>query len=249
MWGFVPTFILPMKRTKKLDIFIDESGNFSQFIHTNPLFCVAFVLVDNNSDNSGAIEKLFSYLDNLLAGEHFVHVGNLVRGEQPYTNMQRQERWRLFYTLYLFSKHALFNVATSSIVKKETDTDTTTLIVNSILSLVDNLGYTLNKYDELVLHYDYGQATLADIIIAAFKSNYSKTMMVKTKQDDSPFMQVADLYAYFELIRYKVSKGYLSNSETKFFGGIKLLKHEFIKNLERKQIFTSNIYNQAKKKK
>lgn len=163
--------------------------------------------------------------------------------------MKREERWRLFYALYLFSKHAQFDVATISIIKKEVAADSMELVSNSILSLVDNLRDVLNKYDELILHYDNGQGIFAGIIIAAFKSNCPKTKMVKTKQGDSPFMQVADLYAYFELIRYKVSKGYLSNSETKFFGGIKLLKHEFIKNLERKQIFTSNIYNQAKKKK
>ena len=73
-----------MNKPKKLDIYIDESGDFSTYSAENPLYSVAFVFVDSNDDNVSPINKFNSNLNNLMGGDHFVHVGNLVRGEKPY---------------------------------------------------------------------------------------------------------------------------------------------------------------------
>ena len=46
MWEVVPTFIFSrMTKKKQLDIFIDESGDFSVFSKENPLYSVAFIMV------------------------------------------------------------------------------------------------------------------------------------------------------------------------------------------------------------
>ena len=87
---------------KQLDIYIDESGDFSVFTKQNPLYSVAFIMVKKDDDNDSAINRFDNYLDNLFGGDHFVHVGNLVRAEKPYEDMNREERWHLFYTLFLF---------------------------------------------------------------------------------------------------------------------------------------------------
>ena len=42
MWEVVPAFIFSyMKKKKQLDIYIDESGDFSLFTKENPLYSVA----------------------------------------------------------------------------------------------------------------------------------------------------------------------------------------------------------------
>ena len=47
-------------------------------------------------------------------------------------------------------------------------------------------------------------------------------------------MQIADLFAYIELLKYKVNKGYLTRIESQFFGGIRNLKHNYLKPFEKK---------------
>ena len=86
------------------------------------------------------------------------------------------------------------------------------------------------------MHYDFGQWALAGIIATSFISSFSDCSIIKTSQSQNPFMQLADLFSYVELLKYKIQKGYLTKSETAFFGGIKNLKANYIKTLEDKYI-------------
>ena len=231
-----------MNSLKKLDIYIDESGDFSLYSAENPLYSVAFVLVDNNDDNSGPINKFTRNLKNLIGGDHFVHVGNLIRAEKPYKEMLREERWKLFYTLYLFAHFAKYKVAVPTIVKNEKAEEIVTNITKALINTIDESFEYLNKFDEVVLHYDYGQGTLAGIISGAFLSKLQNCSIVKTPQSLYPYMQLADLFAYFELLKYKISKSYLTKSESRFFGGIRNLRDNYINALQDKYLIKKKKY-------
>lgn len=231
-WGpsgcgkIVPAFFMNAK--KRLDIYVDESGDYSKFSAENPLYSVAFILVNNSDDNSGPIHKFEKNLSNLIGGNHFVHVGNLVRGEKPYEEMLREERWKLFYALHLFAYYAKYRIIVSSVIKKETMEEIVTSITNALFNVIDDYYDYLNNYEEIILHYDYGQRVLTEIITTIFLSKFSNCKMYKTAQSQSPFMQLADLFAYFEMLKYKVSRGYLTKSESKFFCGIRNLRDNHI---------------------
>ena len=234
MWEAVPTFIFSkMKKKKQLDIYIDESGDFSLFSNENPLYSVSFVMVKKDVDNNSQINKFSNYLINLFGGDHFVHVGNLVRAEKPYEKMKREERWDLFYVLFLLAKHAQYSVLNATIVKDESFDKTLLNITKSIINMISDNKMVLEKY-KLVLHYDFGQGPLAGILTSSFLSVFSDCEIVKTIQSQNPFMQIADLFAYVELLKYKMNKGYLTKSETQFFGGIRNFKHNYLKSLEKK---------------
>ena len=236
MWEVVPTFIFSnMIKKKQLDIFIDESGDFSLFSKQNPFYSVAFVVVSEEDDNSSQLTKFNNYINNLFGGDHFVHVGNLVRGEKPYKGMLREERWPLFYSLFLLSKYAKYKVMVPTIVKKDDDYGTLSLLANTILKMIDK-NYSLFEKHDLIIHYDFGQGPLAGIIATSFLSKFPNAQIIKTSQSQSPFMQIADLFAYLELLKYKISKGYLTNSENRFFGGIKNLKNNYLEPLDDKYI-------------
>ena len=49
-------------------------------------------------------------------------------------------------------------------------------------------------------------------------------------------MQVADLFSYFELLKYKVIKNKLSKHEINFFGMSRKIKKDYILQLEKKFI-------------
>ena len=223
-----------MKKQKTLDIYIDESGDFSLYSDENPIYSVAFVLVDRDIDNSSPISKFNNNLNKLVGGDHFVHVGNLVRGEKPYKEMEREERWKLYYALYLFAYHSKYNVAVTSVIKGDSIENITSSIAVSLLRCVNELQNHISDYDQIVLHYDYGQSILTGLITATFLSKFESCKVIKTSQSETPFMQVADLFAYFDLLNYKVSKSFLSKSETKFFGGIRNLKKNHLNQLASK---------------
>ena len=225
-----------MKKQKTLDIYIDESGDFSLYSEENPIYSVAFVLVDYDNDNSGPINRFNNNLNKLIGGDHFVHVGNLIRGEKPYKEMDREERWRLFYALYLFAYHSKFNVAVASVIKGDSIENITSSIATSLLKCVDELQKNVSHYNQVILHYDYGQSILTGLITATFLSKISSCKVVKTSQSETPFMQVADLFAYFDLLNYKISKSFLSKSEMKFFGGIRNLKKNYLVQLSSKHL-------------
>lgn len=231
-----------MNKPKRLDIYIDESGDFSTYSTENPLYSVAFVLVDANDDNIGPINKFNSNLNSLMGGDHFVHVGNLVRGEKPYIGMLREERWKLFYALLLFAYFAKYKIVVPTTIKNETVEEIVSSIAKTLLNAIDESSNYFNKYDEIILHYDYGQGALTGIIATAFLSRFPNCHIIKTPQSQNPFMQLADLYAYFELLKYKISKSYLTKSESRFFGGIRNLKDNFINKLEDKYLIKNKKY-------
>lgn len=150
--------------------------------------------------------------------------------------MLREERWKLFYTLFLLALNAKYNVLNSTIIKSSTEDKTLTLIAKSIMNKLEENKKYLKKY-KLVLHYDFGQGPLAGIITTSFISVFPNCEIIKTNQSENPFMQVADLFAYIQLLKYKIGKGYLTKSETKFFGGIKNLKNNYIKALDKKYLY------------
>ena len=231
-----------MNTLKKLDIYIDESGDFSLYSKINPLYSIAFIFVDSIDNNAVPIEKFNNNLNNLIGGDHFVHVGNLIRGEIPYKEMLREERWKLFYSLHLFAHFAKYKVVTISIIKDECGKETIMSITKALSNAVDELFDYLKKYDEIVLHYDNGQGTLTGIIAGTFLSKIHNCTILKTLQSQNSYMQLADLYAYFELLKYKISNSYLTKSESKFFGGIRNLKNNFIDVLNNKYLFINKKY-------
>ena len=231
-----------MKKVKRLDIYIDESGDFSSFSPDNSVYSVAFILVDYNDDNTISLNKFKTRLSSLLKGDHFVHVGNLVRGEKPYEDLKREERWKLFYCLYLFAYHSKYQTIVPFIVKPDTKEEMIISVSKIILSYINQISLYLNNYTEIFLHYDFGQNILGGIIATSFSSQFSNSKVIKTSQSENPFMQVADLFAFLELLRYKMAKGYLSPSENRFFGGMKNLNKNYLKSLEDKYLIKNKKY-------
>ena len=224
-----------MAKEKRLDIYVDESGDFSSYSNDNPLYSVAFVVVNSEDDNNKQIKRFNDYLNELFGGNHFVHVGNLVRAEKPYELLKREDRWKIFYVLYLFAMYAKYKLFTVSIVKTDSKEDTLLQLAKSIVLEIETHFKYLRSY-KLVLHYDFGQTPLAGIIYSVFVAKFSDCEIIKTFQQETPFMQLADFYSYFELLKYKINKGYLSNSERKFFGDIRTLKKKYLKTIAKKYI-------------
>ena len=75
---------------------------------------------------------------------------------------------------------------------------------------------------------------LKKAIISSFFGLCDNTVYVKTSQGDSPYMQIADLFSYFELIKHKIQMNDLTKSELSFFGYPRKIKKNFINQLKNK---------------
>ena len=224
------------KTAKRLDIYVDESGNFDNYSKHNLIYSVAFVLVDSRNNNVKPLCLFESKLSNIVGGEHFVHTGSLVRKEKPYEEMSTRERQDLFYILFLLAKHANYKVACSLMEKKKAGEEIYENISDSIFDAVNRMKNYLSEYDEILIHYDNGQDLLKGVLLVSFRTINKNVKFVKTLQQGEPFMQVADLYSYFELLSYKVSNGLLGKNEELFFGMGKKIKADYLKQLEDKYL-------------
>ena len=177
-----------------------------------------------------------SKLSNIVGGDHFVHVGNLVRGEKPYKETLLKEKQDLFYILFLLAKYSKFKVACSIAKKKEINNEIYEGITDSVIATVKGLGNYLSKFDKVIVHYDNGQDFLKGALLTAFRMFSKNVVIVKTLQQENVYMQVADLFSYFELIKYKIQKAGLSKYEIKFFGETRKIKKDYLKQLEEKYI-------------
>ena len=230
------------KLEKQLDIFIDESGNFDDYSKHNLLYSVAFVMVDveDKDDNEKQIAIFESKLSKIVDGDHFVHTGNLVRGEKPYEETLLRERQDLFYILFLLAKYSKYKVACSIAEKKEIKDEVLEGITDSVLFTIQSLKDYLSEYDKVIIHYDNGQDFLKGVLLTAFRTISKNVIFIKTLQQENAFMQVADLFSYFELIKYKISKACLSKYEIAFFGEHRKIKKDYLKQLSDKIIRISH---------
>ncbi len=220
---------------KRLDVYIDESGDLSPYSKSNPLYAVSFVLCEDHSSCEGALRTFHIHKAKSPLKGDFVHVDPLVRNEPPYKGELREERQRLFYGLYLLAQHAPVRFM-SIRLEKTPRMNLETALANALFETLDAKRGFFSKFDEIVLHYDNGQPFLTGIILGAFRSESLNARYEKTIQSEHPFMQVADLLGEMELIRYHCELNLLTKSEISFFGEKRKIKKDYLKPLDRKTI-------------
>lgn len=82
--------------SKKLSIFIDESGDFGLLKPHAPYYLVTMILHNQDIDISKNIKSLESHLHNLNFDYKAVHTGPIIRREEIYKTMLMEEIKRIF---------------------------------------------------------------------------------------------------------------------------------------------------------
>lgn len=231
--GRIPVFLYLMKSEKQLDIYVDETGDRSIYSVDNPLYIVSFVCVESYDSNENAIASFENKLLKLKGGDHFVHTGNLIRKECPYKELLVEERQKLFGCMFFFSmkvKYSYFNAIIDKKVHQEKSL--CERVTDSIISLFNFHKDYFDKFSTIRVHYDGGQAFLSGALTASVKIIFSHGMYITTKQKDSPFMQLADMLGFMELIWHRACNGTLTKSDELFFGKKRKIYKDYIKFLE-----------------
>lgn len=230
-----------MAEKKEISVFVDESGSFAP-VDADPnspyyLLCMVF---HNQADSlSEASATLSSALSRFgLPSNHAVHAGPLVRREDEYANMTRQQRIGVFRRMVIFLQKVNFKYRCFQLYKKF---NTRQGAIHDVLlqSFVDFLIVhrdDFNACGNIRIYYDGGQTQVSQLLKEAFLIFQSK---VDFAPDVSPakyrLCQVADIACTLELVAVKLDNGgEMTISEDRFFGGRKNFLKNYLKPLRRK---------------
>ena len=89
-----PMYLISMSSTREISVFIDESGSFSSSEKnpSSPFCLLCMVFHDQGKDIVKEIERLGnSFFLMGLERDHCVHAGPLIRREQSYAHMPRED--------------------------------------------------------------------------------------------------------------------------------------------------------------
>lgn len=105
------------KIKRRLNIFIDESGDFGFTDGSSELYGVSFTIHESDKSIAGDLE----YLNNRLKKSQYdgmIHLADLVSKRGKYTHFNFEQRKDIFWSIFYFSKRVNVKIHTIMIEKK-----------------------------------------------------------------------------------------------------------------------------------
>jgi len=228
------------ERAKEISVFVDESGSFDSSEFPSRYYIVCFVFHDQGAAIGQSVEELERHLSELgLPQNHCVHAGPLIRREQDYAGMTREERRIIFTRMLAFIRHLDISYRCFAVDKKfvtNTDAIHSELLRQVSDFILDNRS-AFEVYDKLKVYYDNGQGQIKDLLKAAFSPLSSKTEFIpEVTPEKYRLFQAADFFCTLELTRLKLEIEHrISQSEKQFFVSIQNLKKHYLKQVDVKR--------------
>ena len=228
--------------TKEISVFVDESGSFSPAgsdLHS-PYYLLCMVFHDQSDDISKEIEQLSAaFVQTGLDADHTIHAGPMIRREDEYRSMPREVRIRIFRRMMVFIQKARFRYRCFKLFKPynsrcEAIHDT---ILQEIVDFLISHRDDFNASERIKVYYYNGQVQVSNRLREAFAIYSAKVEFAADVQPSKyRLFQVADVICTLELVKAKLlANGSISESEDRFFGGIKNFKKNYLKPLARKE--------------
>ena len=210
---------------KKLNIFIDESGDFGINDNASDLYVVSFVFLSSLNNIEPFLNALKKRL-NKLKFTKMIHTADLIRHKGDYKDLSIDQRRKIFTAIYQFSRKSPIKLKSIIVNKKYTDTykllkKQLTMELNELIS--NNLKY-FQKFDKITIYYDNGQSQLTSILEDVFK-NFNISFISDFDKIKEKLFQVADMLTFMDKYYYKFKhKLYISKNEKIFFENMEMRK-------------------------
>ena len=220
---------------KRLNIFVDETGEFGFGEGSSKLYGVSFTFHDQDNDIMSEIIKLNSKLEK-NGFTDMIHMADLIMKRKEYSNFSIEKRKSIFNSIYQFSRRIPVKYRTIIINKNYTD--------NGRI-LKQQLSYEINKmikendkyfkkFDKIVMYYDNGQEVLGTILDAIFSRYENFEHRVEFNHKEKKLFQVSDMLTYIDKYDYKYkNKMSFTKSEKYFFNFEEIRK--ILKELQKKR--------------
>ena len=210
-----------LKIKKRLNIFIDESGDFGFVKGSSDLYAVSFTLHESSDSIQSELKYLNERLKNLNY-EGMIHLAYLVAKRGDYSHFDLEKRKSIFWAIFYFSNRVKVKLKTIIIDKKYINKK---MQLNMALAreigqfINDNREY-LESFDKIVIYYDNGQETLATILDTIFATNSKVERRVDFDHTEKRLFQVSDMLTVIDKLDYKRKNNIpFTNAEKFFFKG------------------------------
>lgn len=208
-----------MVNIKRLNIFIDESGDFGVIDGSSDLYAVSFVL----HESTYSIQNELAYLNQKLSHLNYfdmIHTAYLISRKGDYAYFDLEKRRSLFWALFYFANKVKIRIRTVIVNKKYLNKrgQLKSALEKGIEDFLnDNKDY-LSSFDRVVVYYDDGQKILSTILNSFF-SNFTNVERRHTfNHTEKRLFQVADMLTVIDKLEYKYRyKIPFTNAEKYFF--------------------------------
>ena len=204
---------------KRLNIFVDETGEFGFGNGASELYGVSFTFHEQNDDIMPELNRLNDRLYR-IGYTDMIHMADLIMKRGEYSKFSIDKRKSIFNSIYQFSRKIIVKYKTIIIDKRYTDNGR---ILRQKLSLeINNMVKEheryFKKFDKIVMYYDNGQEVLGTILDAIFSRFDGFEHRVEFNHKEKRLFQVSDMLTYIDKYDYKYrSKMSFTKSEKYFF--------------------------------
>ena len=204
---------------KRINIFVDETGEFGFGNGASELYGVSFTFHEQNNDIMLELNKLNDRLYN-IGYTDMLHIADLIMKRGDYSKFPIAKRKSIFNSIYQFSRRIPVKYKTIIIDKKYTNNSR---VLKQKLSLeINNMVKEheryFNKFDMIIMYYDNGQEVLGTILDAIFSRYKGFEHRVEFDHKEKRLFQVSDMLTYIDKYNYKYkNKMSFTKSEQYFF--------------------------------
>ena len=204
---------------KRLNIFVDETGEFGFGKAASELYGVSFTFHEHSNDISAELNILNVKLEK-IGYVNMIHMADLIMKRGDYSKFTIDTRKNIFKTIYHFSRKINVRYKTIIIDKRYT---------NNSRMLKQKLSYEINKminenekyfkkFEQIVMYYDNGQETLGTILDSIFLRFDGFEHRVEFDHKEKRLFQVSDMLTYIDKYDYKYkNKMQFTRGEKYFF--------------------------------
>ena len=204
---------------RRLNIFIDETGEFGFGNNASELYGVSFTFHEHNDNIMPELQKLNKQLEK-VGYTNMIHMADLVMHRGDYSKFNIDTRKIIFKSIYHFSRKIPVKYHTIIVDKKYTDNSRILRqqLAFAINEMIKAKEKYFKKFDKIVMYYDNGQETLGIILDSIFSRFESFEHRVDFDHKEKRLFQVSDMLTYIDKYDYKYkNKMSFTRGEKYFF--------------------------------
>lgn len=207
---------------RRLNIFIDESGDFGFVDGSSDLYGVSFTI--HESDDS--IVNDLEYLNNRLKKANYdgmIHLADLVAKRGDYSYLKLEQRKKIFWAIFYFSKRVKVKIHTIIIDKrfKNSKTQLNRELAIEINKFFESISDYMNQFEKVVVYYDNGQEALGAIIDTLLITKNNVEHRIEFDHKEKRLFQVSDMLTFIDKIVYKHNHNIPLTKSEKYFFSVK----------------------------
>ena len=207
---------------RRLNIFIDESGDFGFVDGSSDLYGVSFTI--HESDDS--IVNDLEYLNNRLEKANYdgmIHLADLVAKRGDYSYLKLEQRKNIFWAIFYFSKRVKVKIHTIIIDKrfKNSKTQLNRELAIEINKFFESISNYMNQFEKVVVYYDNGQEALGAIIDTLLITKNNVEHRIEFDHKEKRLFQVSDMLTFIDKIVYKHNHNIPLTRAEKYFFSVK----------------------------